>query len=102
VKSCVTTELSLPSPVDEAKNLYLHHSRHAEKNLIEVIDQARRAGVQLEMLPGGPISDLKLHDARPARQLTPMSYLGRNNNNNDVTGVDRDCRRMAIAVGEDR
>jgi hypothetical protein len=91
VKSCVTTELSLPSRVDEAKNLYLHHGRHAEKNLIEIIDQARRAEVQLEMLPGAPIYGLKLHDARPARQLIPMSYLGQNNNNTDVTGIDRDC-----------
>jgi hypothetical protein len=87
VKFCVMTKLGLPARIDEGKNLYLYHNRHAEKHVNELLDQAPRAEVQLEMLRGRPISGRKLLEGRPARQLTPMSYLGRNT---CVTGIDRD------------
>lgn len=87
MKSYVMTKLSLPARIDEAKNLYLHHTRHAEKNVSELIDQARRAEVRLEMLLGKPISDLNLLEIGPGQQLIQMAYFGRKN---DVTGIDRD------------
>jgi SAM-dependent methyltransferase len=87
MKSYVVTRLSLSARLNEAKNLYLNHTRNVKQNVSVLITQAREAEEKLSQLLGRPITNLKMLEIGPGQQLVQLSYFGRHN---EIVGIDFD------------
>jgi SAM-dependent methyltransferase len=97
MKSYVMTRLSLSARLNEAKNLYLNHTRNVKQNVSGLITQAREAEDKLSQLLGRSITNLKMLEIGPGQQLVQMSYFGIHN---EVVGIDYDLvpQRISLAT----
>lgn len=95
MKSYVVTRLSLSARLNEAKNLYLNHTRNVKQNVSALISQAREAEEKLSQLLGRPITNLKMLEIGPGQQLVQLSYFGRHN---EIVGIDFDSVPQAMNI----
>jgi SAM-dependent methyltransferase len=95
VKSYVATSLGLQGRINEARNLYLRHTRDVAQKVHDLLEQADDSCTKISSLLGVPVTGLNILEVGPGQQLVELAYFGRQN---EVVGIDVDLIMRRISL----